>query len=116
MANCKNSGSFWQSRVAHQPDGEFVINEEDPTTGICRGTHSSGNRPVAGRCTGKVIWLLLPADSPEYIYVGEITGNDIIGDRLPFTGGDKKRVDALAPPDEWVAEKILALASEDSAS
>ena len=122
MANCKNgSTDRWDSKIirtsGNDPDGYFVIREEDETTGKCLGRHVKDGVPqdVEGRCTGKIIWLLLPASATRFIYVGEFDEHNtkIKGVRFSLTD-TPRREDALvvAGPDEWTGEKVLTFLAE----
>ena len=131
MVNCKNNPGDptdrWESTInAGTPDGRFIIDRENEE-GDCSGKHEVGNsaRNVEGKCDGKMMWLLVPVEDPEFLYVGRYVGARRI-EGFRFTLADlvntnskadlTKRKDNLlaAGGDEWVADKPPAFTPDAS--
>jgi len=125
---CKATDSRpWLSKINNVDEGEITVGTED-SDGRFRGRHKGQNKDTAGLCfkagggqPDKILFVV-PANNPEFIYIGAIDVSQpiekIAGQRLSFTDFFQTQADTKAAllGDEWTAEKPPTLTEEEEKS
>lgn len=123
---CKATDSRpWLSKINNVDEGEITVGTEDADGGF-RGRHKGLNKDTAGLCfkagggqPDKILFVV-PANNPEYLYIGAIdgSGESLAGQRLSFTAFFETKADTKAAllGDDWTAEKPPTLTGEEDDS
>jgi hypothetical protein len=113
---CNTSEDLWSSDINGDFEGKIAVNQEDGE-GNFDGFHYGRIQSIKGKCTPAGMWFHVPAQQPEFVYVGKFTTADckrVEGKRKKVGNFLPEEFDAALIEEDWVATKPVTFAPTDA--